>query len=361
MYYILVCILLYYIHDKQTPFFIPDPTTSPPLYVYSKERMDINGNKLKLGLIDDATITNKIFMLFCKQKSFECTGSISFCICKECRQKGLWANVVFNSLPSSSLPNHNNNNNNTAILSPSLSALLAPSPSSPSPSPSPSLSPLPPSLSSTTTTSTTSLSSLSLSLTNTTNFHDCYWQFMIHLPINKNNNSGPLIDGGVREVHGKEPKPDYVSRNGNVFLCTCKSFKFRNGGVDSNGRTTCKHIRSMYTDIPDPSPPSLVIDAPSHPSQSIDNVVMEDVRVAAPIAATITTTSQLLLPSSSIESVKKNRRGPKVYSSNTSAFVTGIKRRGIDNQSRSPSSSIESVKKNRWGPKIYSSNSSPSV
>ena len=113
---------------------------------------------------------------------------------------------------------------------------------------------------------------------------------MIRLPINKNTTTGPLIDGGVREVFGTDPKPYYVSRKGNVFVCTCKSFKFGKR-VDSNGRATCKHIQSMYTDIPDQSPPSLVIDAPSHQSWLIDNAVMDDVRVPLP-NATISTTPQ---------------------------------------------------------------------
>ena len=275
-------------------FFIPDPTTSPKLYVYSKERTDINGNKLKLGYINDATITNKIFMLFWQQKLFECTGSIVACICDECMVKGLRVKVVFKSSVSS--PNHSNN-----------TQTLSPSPTSPSPSPSPSPpSPSPPSVSPSSSSSLSlsssnydnnrkkqtkqPSSSSSLSLTNTTSsFHDRYWQFMMGLPINKSTTTGPLIDGGVREVLGTGPKPYYVSRNANVFLCTCKSFKFRNGGVDSNGRTTCKHIQLMYTDIPDQSPPSLVIDAPSHQSRLIDNAVMDDVRVPFPNAIISTT------------------------------------------------------------------------
>lgn len=59
------------------------------------------------------------------------------------------------------------------------------------------------------------------------------------LPINKDNDTGSLMDGVVRVVQGLEPKPYYVSRNGNKFT----SFTCGTGGVDSNGHKTCKHIK----------------------------------------------------------------------------------------------------------------------
>lgn len=136
------------------------------------------------------------------------------------------------------------------------------------------------------------------------------------LPINKDNNDGPMMDGGVRVVHGSQSKPYYVSRNGNEYECTCPSFKFGSGGVDSNGRKTCKHIKaspSSRSQIPSTLSPS-----PS-PSLSLSRTGFRSTSNRSPSSSS----ARILKPSPGL------KKDPKVVSPSTvTKKRTGAKKQG---------------------------------